>query len=195
MKIERTTPSRGSRAVGAAAYARRSETAGKLEPAGIVASASVHGIPEAEFTPSVRDAINFLVDHGYSAAPVIDESGRAVGVVSRSDILVHDRERAEHAVPEYYHRSDLATAEGELLPKGFQVEAVDRTTVEEIMTPTVFAVTPARPISRASDFINAMTPARAAPTTDSPDSPTRDESPTIAMIRPCPPFSRCGLAS
>ncbi len=61
MKIERTTPSRGSRAVGAAAYARRSETAGKLEPAGIVASASVHGIPEAEFTPSVRDAIMALM--------------------------------------------------------------------------------------------------------------------------------------
>lgn len=97
---------------------------------------------------SVREAIAFLVDHGYSAAPVIDESGRAVGVVSRSDILVHDRERAEHAVPEYYHRSDLATAEGELLPKGYQVEAVDRTTVEEIMTPIVFAVTPETPAAR-----------------------------------------------
>ena len=59
----------------------------------------------------------------------------------------------------------------------------------------MLAVTPLRPISRAIDFISAITPARAAPTIDSPDSPTRDESPTIAMIRPSPPFSRCGIAA
>jgi diguanylate cyclase (GGDEF)-like protein len=46
--------------VGAAAYARRAETA-KLEPVTVVANASVLGIPEAEFTPSVRDAIMALM--------------------------------------------------------------------------------------------------------------------------------------
>jgi diguanylate cyclase (GGDEF)-like protein len=60
VKIERTTPSRGPRAVGAAAYARRTETA-LLEPVTAAANASVLGIPEAEFTPSVRDAIMTLM--------------------------------------------------------------------------------------------------------------------------------------
>jgi CBS domain-containing protein len=44
---------------------------------------------------SVRDAVRFLTDKGYSAAPVINDAGRPVGVLSRSDILVHDRETAE----------------------------------------------------------------------------------------------------
>ena len=60
---------------------------------------------------------------------------------------------------------------------------------------TVLAVTPTRPHSRAIDFISAITPARAAPTIDSPDSPTREELPTMAMMRPLPPFSRCGAAA
>src|ERR1700677_4046957 len=58
---------------------------------------------------SLREALALLIDKGYSAAPVIDEAGRAVGVLSRSDLLVHDRESAEHLreAPEYYNRKDL----------------------------------------------------------------------------------------
>lgn len=74
MKIERTTPSRGSRAVGAAAYARRSEAASKLEATDIVANASVHGIPEAEFTPSVRDAIMALMGEVDSLRRELDQT-------------------------------------------------------------------------------------------------------------------------
>src|SRR6202051_5133703 len=46
------------------------------------------------------------------------------------------------------------------------------------------AVAPVLPISRASDFISAMVPARAAAAIASPDSPTRDESPMMEIIRP-----------
>jgi diguanylate cyclase (GGDEF)-like protein len=60
VKIERTTPGSGARAVGAAAYARRSDAA-RLEPVEAAANASVLGIPESEFTPSVRDAIMQLM--------------------------------------------------------------------------------------------------------------------------------------
>ena len=48
----------------------------------------------------------------------------------------------------------------------------------------MLAVVPERPNSRASDFISATTPARAAATIASPDSPTREESPITAMMRP-----------
>ena len=83
---------------------------------------------------SVREVVGLLVDHGYSAAPVIDEAGRPVGVVSRSDILVHDRERDDYVrlAPRLRQERDV--------PSGFDVVDVDRTTVGDIMTPVVFAV-------------------------------------------------------
>jgi diguanylate cyclase (GGDEF)-like protein len=62
MKVDRVNTLRGSRAVGAAAYARQVEALS--EPDGLLpvtASASVLGIPEGEFTPRVRDAIMTLM--------------------------------------------------------------------------------------------------------------------------------------
>ncbi len=62
MKVDRVNTLRGSRAVGAAAYARQvdavSETEGLMA---VGATASVLGIPESEFTPRVRDAIMTLM--------------------------------------------------------------------------------------------------------------------------------------
>src|SRR5215467_11315579 len=59
---------------------------------------------------TVHEATTLLIDKGISAAPVIDRAGRPVGVLSRSDILVHDREQVHHvASPEYYRGADLMT--------------------------------------------------------------------------------------
>jgi CBS domain-containing protein len=89
----------------------------------------------------VQEAIAFLIDKGYSAAPVIDEAGKPIGVLSRTDILVHNRERpiSRSRVPDYYARADIAE---EPVPKGFQVEIVDRTPVRDLMTPVVLSVSP-----------------------------------------------------
>lgn len=99
---------------------------------------------------TVKEATAFLTDKGFSAAPVIDAAGRPIGVLSRSDILVHDREKVEYVlpVPEYYDRAALATNAGEPLRTGFEVENVDRTRVRDIMTPVVFSVTPETPAGR-----------------------------------------------
>jgi CBS domain-containing protein len=95
---------------------------------------------------TVKEATAFLTDKGFSAAPVIDNAGRPMGVLSRSDILVHDRETVDYVptVPEYYGKTEL-TNTGENLQKGFQVENVDRTCVRDIMTPVVFSVAPDAP--------------------------------------------------
>ena len=37
---------------------------------------------------AVRDAAAFLAEHGIGAAPVVNDAGRAVGVLSRSDVLL-----------------------------------------------------------------------------------------------------------
>ena len=61
MKIERTGTARGTRTVGAAAYARQAGAAAVPHSDAPGASASVLGIPENEFTPRVRDAIITLM--------------------------------------------------------------------------------------------------------------------------------------
>jgi CBS domain-containing protein len=90
---------------------------------------------------TVKEAAAFLADRKISAAPVIDDAGRAVGVLSRADIVVQHRQEAQF-VPEssdYYERTDLAAQSHERFPAGFQVENVDRTQVRDIMTPLVLA--------------------------------------------------------
>lgn len=92
----------------------------------------------------VKEAVALFTDRGFSAAPVIDAAGRPVGVVSQADIVVHDRETVEYlpAKPRGNEPSPPVTAVGEKLPKGFQIENVDRTRVRDIMTPAVFSVGP-----------------------------------------------------
>ncbi|HMH64184.1 MAG TPA: GGDEF domain-containing protein [Rhizomicrobium sp.] len=62
MKVERNSPSRPARSVAQAAYARRIEATDSLADVdAVMPAASVLGIPEAEFTPKVRDAIMGLM--------------------------------------------------------------------------------------------------------------------------------------
>src|SRR3954454_20667734 len=84
---------------------------------------------------TVQEAVALLTDRGFSAAPVIDAAGRPVGVLSRTDLLVHEREQGHHATLSW--EADL---ESPLAPahQGFSVEVVDPTRVRDIMTPVVF---------------------------------------------------------
>jgi len=86
---------------------------------------------------TLREAIALLVDKGISGAPVIDEVGRPVGVLTQTDILMHDREVVEHV-------SSQEVEYGSPLPSewwdDFQVERVDTTLVRDRMTPAVFSV-------------------------------------------------------
>ncbi len=92
---------------------------------------------------SVPEALALLTDKNISAAPVIDEAGRPIGVLSRSDLLVHDRERGNYLPhsPTYFYEQELHTRRGKPV-EGFQVEDVDTSSVSDLMTPAVFAVSP-----------------------------------------------------
>lgn len=98
---------------------------------------------------TIQEALVFFIEKGFHAAPVIDSSGRPVGVLSHADIIVHDREKTNYAVPasDYYNRSDLTLPSGEKL-NGFQIEMVDRTLVQHLMTPAVFSVAVDAPCHR-----------------------------------------------
>jgi CBS-domain-containing membrane protein len=75
-------------------------------------------------TATAAEAAAFLTARGFGAAVVIDAAGHPVGVVTKTDLLVHARTR------------------------GVALEA-DRTPVRSVMTPAVFSVrqdTPARSV-------------------------------------------------
>jgi predicted transcriptional regulator len=74
-------------------------------------------------TASVAEAAAFLTARGFGAAVVIDAAGHPVGVLTKTDILVHDRERGP--------------------------AAGEKTRVRDVMTEGVFSVTvdtPARSV-------------------------------------------------
>jgi len=80
---------------------------------------------------AVAEAVALLTRKGFHAAPVIDQSGRPVGVLSYTDILVHDRARSEA---------------GSTAP--------DEARVRDLMTPAVFSVPASAPVRRVvSDMV------------------------------------------
>lgn len=95
---------------------------------------------------TIEDATAFLIDRGFSAAPVIDRAGRPVGVISRADILVHDREKVDYLAP----RPIVESEEQEEADAGepIAVEKGGAVRVRDLMTPVVFSVLPSAPVSR-----------------------------------------------
>jgi CBS-domain-containing membrane protein len=85
---------------------------------------------------SLKEAIAFLVDRDISGAPVIDDADRPVGVLTQSDVLIHDREEVEHIPPEHEYGAPLPPAWWD----EFQVERVDTTPVRDVMTPAFYCV-------------------------------------------------------
>jgi CBS domain-containing protein len=86
---------------------------------------------------TIPEAVALLTDRGFSAAPVIDEAGRPVGVLSRTDLLVHERETAHKAA---FGPQDETSPRQHSRHEGFSIEVVDRTQVSDVMTPAIFTV-------------------------------------------------------
>lgn len=64
---------------------------------------------------TVPEAVAFLTERGFGAAVVIDEAGHPIGVVTKTDVLMHTRRRQPGLEP-------------------------DDTPVTDVMTPAVFSV-------------------------------------------------------
>ena len=98
---------------------------------------------------TVHEAVVFLTERRISAAPVINEAGRPVGVVSEADVLRHDREHADHLywLPQKLVDRELTLGTGEHLDdRSFEVEVPDVTRVKDIMNPVIYAVRRDTPI-------------------------------------------------
>jgi CBS domain-containing protein len=80
---------------------------------------------------SIEEAVALLVRRGFRAAPVIDKAGRPVGVLSTTDLLIHQREKKTNERP-----------------------ATRR--VGEVMTPAVFSVRPEDSARRVVEHMTAF---------------------------------------
>lgn len=96
-----------------------------------------------EADATLRQALELLTDRGFSAAPVIDEAGRPVGVLSRTDLLVHDREEVTYLKP--------APGPGET-----GAQPADQERVRDVMTPAVFSVALEAPAARVVEQLVAL---------------------------------------
>jgi CBS domain-containing protein len=83
---------------------------------------------------TVQDAIAVFVDKAISAAPVIDEAGRPIGVISRTDVLTHERELL-------LGQRSATSAQG-------ANRGADTARASDLMTPIVFSLRAEAPASR-----------------------------------------------
>src|SRR5829696_6921280 len=80
---------------------------------------------------TVDEATRFLTEKAFGAAVVIDDAGHPLGVVTKTDVLVHARQRRPGLEP-------------------------DDTPVTEFMTPAVFSVRPETPARSVVEQLLAL---------------------------------------
>jgi len=88
----------------------------------------------------VRDLVSLFLDKGISAAPVVDDSGKPIGLVSKTDVA---REIKED------HRANRPESEPSVQP-WWDEERLSQLTVGEIMTPTLYTFSPSTTVADAT---------------------------------------------
>src|SRR6188472_3040820 len=99
---------------------------------------------------TVRETAEILHEHGLHIAPVIDDAGRPIGVVSRTDLLDYWGRRRDRLTALAAGELNVASA-----PE-YAEEPGDELTVPEIMTPVVFGVRINAPIESIVEKMIAL---------------------------------------
>ncbi len=103
---------------------------------------------------SVEEVSQFLVDKAITGAPVLDEEGRFIGVVSLTDIVRHDSFAEMDLQADEPHDYYLHGWEDRLSPEeitSFHVAEKPQTFVRDIMTPMIFKVDENTPIQEVAE--------------------------------------------
>jgi CBS domain-containing protein len=121
-------------------------TVARNTPVGAVMSADVVCVtPDLE----LGQATALLLERGISGAPVVDEDGHPVGVISRSDLL---RERWENGEAELTRPSG-AEANDTGIDRGTSHVELPRGCVGDVMMPLVFAVRESDSLATAAQLM------------------------------------------
>jgi CBS domain-containing protein len=98
---------------------------------------------------SVETLTNLFLERGFSGAPVIDSSGRAVGIVSKTDLLRESFDRADGEPDD----EPVSVSRGGIqipLGRGMHEQRGGGTTARDVMTPLAFTMPANASIARAS---------------------------------------------
>lgn len=87
----------------------------------------------------MRDVAAMMTENNMGAAAVLDEKGKPVGVITKTDLARHEREEAG---------IKTVAKPNERNPPGFQV--IEEDVVRNWMTPVIFTAKPETPISEVA---------------------------------------------
>lgn len=109
-------------------------------------------------TASVPEAVALLTEKNLSAVPVLDEAGKPVGVLSRTDLVAHDYKQYENLQPgrEYYEQNNFILRLRETSPHVYAIERARVARVRDLMTPVVFSVAESTSAGTVVDALLAM---------------------------------------
>ena len=96
----------------------------------------------------------FLIEHDISGAPVTDELGTLIGVVSLTDIVRHDSLPQREPHPHRTHDFYLPVLEDQYAQEEvatFRIDATSEVTVRDIMTPMIFRVEEGTPVQQVAE--------------------------------------------
>lgn len=103
---------------------------------------------------SVEEVSQFLVDKAITGAPVLDEEGKFIGVVSLTDIVRHDSFAEMDMRADEPHDFYLHGWEDRLAPEdisSFHIAEKPQAFVRDIMTPMIFKVDENTPIQEVAE--------------------------------------------
>ncbi|MDZ7343643.1 MAG: CBS domain-containing protein [candidate division KSB1 bacterium] len=103
---------------------------------------------------TIEELAQFLVDKAITGAPVKDEEGKLIGVVSLTDIVRHDSLAEMELRADEPHDYYMRGWEDQLAPEdlsSFHVEEKPQVFVRDIMTPMIFKVDEHTSIQEVAD--------------------------------------------
>lgn len=112
----------------------------KYNPISIQAEADLH------------EAAGFLIDRGFTAAPVINAEGHAIGVLSVTDLLRYEKAKHPLKVSEHFYETASLDSPPEEAPV-IEQERAEEARVRDVMSRAVYAVNAMTPLSDVIDIM------------------------------------------
>ncbi len=96
----------------------------------------------------IHSLARMLTEHRISGAPVLNEKGKLVGVVSLHDLVARQGRVGDTEVAGYWNATQN-------LEKGFNVQDMSRSLVKvkDVMTPAIHSIAPDAPLSEVCDYL------------------------------------------
>lgn len=111
-------------------------------------------IMEARADWSLQRLTEFFVENSISGAPVINENGKLIGVVSSTHLISNNAlseiDPQSHGPHEYYLQS-LERQYAQVEISSFTIAGEPLTTVGDIMTPVIYKISENTPVQKIAD--------------------------------------------